>query len=213
MRLRLLLGAAVGVAALATPASAVVPGTDCHGVAFTDPAGDQYLVVNTNTLVRPTVAIDVRDVWFTGSGIDEKVAIQVTELKSWNNTQYTFRWDDPDTANLGGYYELRADYLGANTVDRDGDAYLTRNDINGSSIWLSGHATTHAYHGAVVNPATGQEAPGVIEIGLDPNMGVTFPGTIRGMQADAYQLESNVLTDVTLRRDSAPGPTSWAQPC
>lgn len=209
MRLRLALAAVAGVAtlaALATPASAVVPSTDCHGVAFTDPAGDQYLGSPANTLVRPTKAIDIRDVYFTGSGIAEQVNIQVSELTAWNNTSYTFRWDDPDVSNnLAGYYELRADFLGANTTDRDGDAYLTRHNSGGSTIWLSGHATAHAYQGAA-----GQ--PGVIAIGLDPGMGVTFPSTIWGLKVAAAQYESNVLTDVSVRNDSAAF-TSWTQPC
>ncbi len=211
MRLRLLLGTLVGVAALASPASAVVPATDCHGIAFTDPAGDQSLVTPANTFVRPTVAVDIRDVYFTGSGLAEKVNIRVGALTAWNNTSYEFRWDDPDVTNLGGYYQLRADFLGANTAaDRAGDAYLTRHDINGSQLWLSGHASAYAFHGAV---SGGVEGPGVIQIGLDPGMGVTFPSTVRGMEAEAVQYESNAVTTIGVRTDTAAAAGPWTQPC
>jgi hypothetical protein len=213
MRLRVLHGAAVGVAALATPASAVVPGADCHGVAFTDAAGDQYLVTSANTFVRPTAAIDIRDVFLTGSGLDEKVNITVGSLTAWNNTSYTFRWDDPAVDNLGGYFELQGDFFGTNTAgDQDGGALMTRHDINGTTIWLAGHGTARAFHGAVVG---GVEGPGVIQLGVDQNMGVQLPTDLWGMEASASQYESNALTDLALRTDSAAAPsgTPWTQPC
>jgi hypothetical protein len=152
------LAAGIGVLAMATPALAVVPTTDCHGVAFTDASNDQYLVTSANTLVRPTVALDIRRVFF---------------------------------------------------ADVSTQAILQHNDINGSWVSLSGHATVDAYHGAA-----GQ--PGVISFGLpdaaDYGPG-GFPSTITGMHAEAVQYESNVLTDVSLRQDTATASTSWSQPC
>jgi hypothetical protein len=210
MRLRLLVATGIGVAALATPASAVVPAVDCHGVAFSDAAGDQSLVSSNNTILRPTVAIDLRDVYLTGSGINEKVNIQVTALTAWNNTEYSFRWDDP--VNFGYYYELVGSFLGTNTAaDRVGDGYLYHRSFSGSTISLNGHATAAAFHGAVVN---GVEQPGVIQLGLPPQDGPTgYPTTISGMQAHATQYEFNVLTDVSVRNDSAAAASAWSQPC
>jgi hypothetical protein len=207
MRLRLVLAAGAGVLALATPAMATVPATDCHGVAFTDASNDQYLVTSANTLVRPTVALDIRRVYFTGSGATQRVNIEVGELASWNNTEYRFSWNDD--VNFPYSWELIGQFLGTNgTADVTTQAILQHNDINGSWVSLSGHASVTAYHGAA-----GQ--PGVISFGLpdaaDYGPG-GFPSTVTGMHAEAVQYESNVLTDIALRQDTATG-ADWSQPC
>jgi hypothetical protein len=207
MRLRLVLAAGAGVLALATPAMATVPTTDCHGVAFTDASNDQYLGSPNNTVVRPTVALDIRRVFFTGSGATQRVNIEVGELASWNNTEYRFSWNDD--VNFPYSWELIGQFLGTNgTADVSTQAILEHKDINGSTVSLSGHASVTVYHGAA-----GQ--PGVISFGLPDSADFGpggFPSTVTGMHAEAVQYESNVLTDVAVRQDSASG-ADWSQPC
>jgi hypothetical protein len=209
MRLRLVLAAGAGVLALVAPAAhATVPATDCHGVAFTDASNDQYLGSSANTVVRPTVALDIRRVFFTGSGATQRVNIEVGELASWNNTEYRFSWNDD--VNFTYSWQFVGQFLGANgTADVSTQAILQHNDINGSWVSLSGHASVTAYHGAA-----GQ--PGVISFGLpdasDYGPG-GFPSTVSGMHAEAVQYESNVVTDVAVRQDTATAGTSWSQPC
>ena len=214
MRLRSTLAAGLGVLALATPASAAVPAPDCHGIAFTDPAGDQVLVSSAVPL-RPTQAIDIRRVYLTGSGSTQKVNIEVSQLSAWNNTEYTFSW--LDNVNFPYSWELEGTFLGTNgTSDKSTQAVLYHRDINGSAVAFSGHATVTAFHGAVVN---GVEGPGVIQFGLPQNWGpLGFPSTITGMKAGAVQYESNAVTQIALRQDTAAysnpsNGNNWTQPC
>jgi hypothetical protein len=214
MRLRLPLLVAAGVAALALPASAVVPAPDCHGIAFTDASNDQILVSNV-VPVRPTQAIDIRRVYLTGSGSTQKVNIEVGQLSAWNNTEYSFSW--LDDVNFPYSWELVGTFLGTNgTSDAQTQALLYHRDINGSAVAFSGHATVRAFHGAVVN---GVEGPGVIQFELPQDWGpLGFPATITGMKAGAVQYESNAVTTIALREDTAAynnpsNGNNWTQPC
>jgi hypothetical protein len=192
-RLRITLATAAGVLALATPAFAVPPTTDCHRYTLTDPAGDQYLVTSANTLVRPTTAIDITGAFLLGSGSAQTVNIQISNLTTSPNTSYTFTWDDP--VNFGAYYELNADYA----IDPTGIYSLWHYASPGGSFSVVG--TTGTTFGGT---------NGVIQIGLPS--GTTFPTTLTTVKVDAVQYEFNVLTDVAIRRDTA-ATTSWTQPC
>lgn len=192
-RLRITLAAAAGVLALATPAFAVPPATDCHGYTLTDPAGDQYLVTSANTLVRPTTAIDITGAFLLGSGAAQTVNIQVSNLTASPNTSYTFTWDDP--VNFGAYYELNADYA----IDPAGSYTLWHYASPGGSFSLVGTTGT-----------TFPGVNGVIQIALPS--GTTFPATLTNVKVTAVQYEFNFLTDVALRQDTA-GTSFWTQPC
>lgn len=215
MRLRLaLLAVAAGAGALALPAHASVPAVDCHGTVFTDAAGDQWLGTSANFAVRPTKAVDITRVYLTGSGSTEHVNIEVAQLSAWNNTEYSFTW--LDNVSFPYSWELNGRFLGTNTGDASTQASLFHKDINGSTVAQSGHATVAAFHGDVVN---GVEGPGVIQLTLPQDWGpLGFPATITGMKAAARQYESNVLTSVALRQDSAAydnpsNGNNWTQPC
>jgi hypothetical protein len=208
MRLRLVLAAGAGVLALATPAMATVPATDCHGVAFTDASNDQQILMPAvNAIAQPTKAIDIRRVYFTGSGADERVNIEVGELTSWNNTEYSFTWNDD--VSFPYSWQFVGSFLGTNgTADVSTLGSLFHKDINGSTVSQNGHVPVTAYHGA-----SGQ--PGVISFGFPPAIDEYgpggFPSTVTGMKVEAVQYESNALT-IGLRTDSASG-ADWSQPC
>lgn len=197
MRLRTTLAAAAGVLALAGPAFAATPVPDCHALLLDDADGDQFLVTNANTVVRPTVAIDIDDVFLTGTAGSEKVNVRVADLTSSPNVAYSFRWDDPE--NFGYSYELTASFTTATGAAGPGTYSLWRLDPNGS--WIS-----------LVNASgrtfTGPQ--GVIQ--WDKPASVTWPSTFFGVEVRADQYETNAFTDLALRTDTA-SRLSWSQPC
>ncbi|MDQ1711210.1 MAG: hypothetical protein QOE45_660 [Frankiaceae bacterium] len=197
-RLRTTLAAVAGVVALAGPAFAAPPAPDCHGFVLTDPAGDQFIGTSANTLVRPTTAIDVTGAFLLGSGAAQTVNIQISNLTTSPNTEYTFTWDDP--VNFGAYYELHAAYLTASGAAGAGDYTLWHYSSPGGSFSLVGTS------GAAFTGTNG-----VVQISL-PAGSTTFPATLTNVKVDAVQYEFNVLTDVALRRDTA-SKISWTQPC
>ena len=199
MRLRTLLAAASGVLVLAGPAYAVTPAPDCHGLLLDDADGDQYFVTpNTGLVARPPVAIDIDDVFLTGSAGDEKVNLRVNDFTaSQKNLDYRFRWDDPD--NFGYSWELEATFTGPNGAAGDGIYTLWHLDPNGSWISLVGTTGTSF---------TGSQ--GVIQ--WDKPASITWPSTFTGVQVRAEQYETNAFTDVALRTDTA-SQLSWTQSC
>ena len=197
MRLRTLLAASAGILVLAGPAYAVTPAPDCHGLLLDDADGDQFLVTSANTLVRPTVAIDIDDVFLTGASGSEKVNLRVADLTTSPNVAYAFRWDDP--VNFGYSYELTASFTTATGAAGPGTYSLWRLDPNGS--WIS-----------LVN-ASGTAFPGpqgVIQ--WDKPASVTWPSTFTGVQVRADQYETNAVQEISLRTDTA-SQLGWSQPC
>jgi hypothetical protein len=198
MRMRTTLAAAAGVLALAGPAFATPPAPDCHGLLLTDPAGDQYIGTSANTLVRPTKAIDINAVFLTGTTGDEKVNLRVDSLPAASqNTNYTFHWGDPD--NFGYSYELTASFLTSSGTAGEGTYTLWHLDPSGSWTSLE-NASGRAF----------AEEDGVIQ--WDRPASITWPATFTSVSARAEQYESNALTDVALRTDTASGP-DWTSPC
>jgi hypothetical protein len=198
MRVRPTIAAAFGVLALAGPAFAATPVPDCHGLLLDDADDDQFIGTSANFVVRPPVAIDIDDVFLTGASGAEKVNLRVADLTATQkNIQYSFRWDDP--ANFGYSYELTASFLGPNGIASGGTYSLWRLDPSGS--WIS---LTNA-------SGTGFTGPqGVVR--WDKPASVTWPATFTGVQVRAEQYETNAVTEVALRADTAAA-TSWAQPC
>lgn len=195
MRLRTLLAATAGLLALTGTAYAVSPVPDCHGLLLDDADNDQYILTPTTGLVaRPSIALDIDDVFLTGSSGAEKVNLRVNDLNSSPSIQYSFRWDDP--VNFGYSWELTANF--ANTSG-PGTYSLWHLDPSGS--WIS-----------VVN-TTGQSftgPQGVVQ--WDKPAGITWPATFTGVAVRAEQYESPLLTDVAIRVDTA-SQLSWTQPC
>lgn len=197
MRLRSVLAAAAGILVLAGPAYAATPVPDCHGLLLDDANGDQFLVTSANTLVRPTVAIDIDDVFLTGTAGSEAVNLRVADLTTSPNVAYTFHWNDPD--NFGYSYELTASFTTGTGAAGPGIYSLWHLDPSGS--WIS-----------LVN-ASGQTftGPGGV-IQWDKPASITWPDTFTGVTVRAEQYETNAFTDVSLRTDTASQP-QWTQPC
>lgn len=198
MRLRTTLAAAVGVGilAVASPAYAAAPVPDCHALLLDDADGDQA-IVTTALPVRPTVAIDIDDVFLTGPAGSEKVNIRVADLTSSPNVEYSFGWDDP--VNFGYSYRLDASFLTATGAAGSGTYTLWHLDPSGSWVSLTAASGT---------TFTGPQ--GVVQ--FDQHVNAPWPATFTGVTVGARQYEFNVLTDVALRSDSASA-LSWAQPC
>ena len=200
--------AAAGVLLLASPAFAVAPAPDCHGVALTDPANDQYFVVSTPSnlpAVRPNGVIDIRDVYLTGAAGAEKLNIRVTDLNAaQGNVSYSFRWDDPRFPFGEVYWELEASFSGT-TPAGTGTYTLWRHNPSGFALWGTTGRT-------FVGPG------GVVQIDLRFDV-TSWPATLRSMKATASQDEVYFWepgfppTSVgTIRFDTASGP-AWTQPC
>lgn len=198
---------AAGVLMLGAPAHAAPPATDCHGVALTDAASDQYFVVSPPSglpAVRPNAVIDITEVFLTGASGAEKLNIRVTDLNTQANTSYSFRWDDADSPFGDVYWELQATFPGTSAAG-DGIYTLWRNTPSNQTIWGT---TGRTFLGA----------GGVIQIDLRFDI-TSWPATLRGIQASASQDEAYFWepgfppTSVgTIRFDNASGP-DWTQPC
>ena len=197
MRLRTLLAASAGVLALAGPAFAVAPAPDCHGLILDDADGDQYIGTSANFVVRPTVAIDIDDVFLTGAPGAEKVNLRVTDLTPSPNVAYAFRWADP--VNFGYSYELTASFTTAAGAAGNGTYSLWHLDPNGS--WIS---LVNASGSTFVGPQ------GVVQ--WDKPASITWPSRFIGVEVRADQYETNAFTDVALRSDTA-SQLQWDQPC
>lgn len=194
---------ATGVLLFGAPAHATP--TDCHGVALTDPAGDQYLVLTTpGPRIAPTAAIDIVAAYLTGSPGAEKLNIQVSDLAAPSqNTSYTFRWNDASSPFGAVYWELQATFPG---VDASGDGIYTlwRNTSSGYTLWGTTGRT--------------DIAGDVVQIDLRHDI-TSWPTTLRGIQASASQDEAYFwepgfppVSVGTIRFDQASGP-DWTQPC
>jgi len=199
-RMRTLLAAAGGLLVLAGPAYAVTPTPDCHGVAISDPASDQFFVVSTPPaipMVRPNGVIDIQSVFLNGSSGSETLNIQVGDVNSQLNTVYTFRWDDPD--NFGWYYELRADFLGTNPS-------------SGTGFYSIEHGNSSTFSITASSGRTFAGVGGVIQ--FDKPSSVTWPTTFTTLSARAEQYEgSGVAAEVPALRVDTASATSWTQPC
>jgi hypothetical protein len=198
-RLRTVLAAtAGGVVLLAGPAFAVTPTPDCHGLAVTDAAGDQFIAVSTtNVIAKPTTAIDITGVFLNGSAGSETLNIRISDLTNSPNTVYTFRWDDP--VNVGWYYELRADFIGSNAATGTGFYSIEHGNSSTFSITSS---SGRSFAGA----------NGVIQ--FDKPSSVTWPTTFTTLSARAEQYEGNsFFAEVPAQRVDTASATSWTQPC
>lgn len=198
MRLRTLLAAAGGVLVLATPAFAVTPTPDCHGLAVTDPAGDQYIGVSTtNALVKPTTAIDITGVFLTGSTGSEKLNLRVSDLTDSPNVSYYVRFDDP--ANFGAYYEFSASFFGGGALTGTGGYSLEHGNSAGFSI-----------QGTTGRNFAGTN--GVIQ--WDAPSGFTWPTSLNNFSIRAEQQEGNgPLTIVPAVRVDTASAASWTSGC
>lgn len=186
---------AAGVLLLGTPAVATPP--DCHGLMFSDVAGDQYIgVPATNLLVKPTTAIDITGVYLTGAAGAERLNIRVADLTASPNTSYTFRWNDP--SSFGTYWEMRAGFFTASGAAGSGTYTLRK--VSGSSSFLFG-TTGRTFTGP----------NGVVQIDLRWDQ-TSWPATFHGVSARAEQYESNAVQEIAVRTDTASG-SSWSQPC
>lgn len=195
MRMRTLLAAAAGVLVLSGNAFAATPIPDCHGLMLDDADGDQYIATSANFGVRPTVAIDIDDVFLASPA--HTLNLRVADLTASPNVAYAFRWDDP--VNFGYSYELTASFTTAAGASGAGTYSLWHLDPGGS--WIS-----------LIN-TTGRTFPGsqgVIQ--WDQPAGIFWPTTFTGIQVRADQYEFNILTDIALRSDTASA-ASWTQPC
>jgi hypothetical protein len=198
MRLRTLLAAAGGVLVLATPAFAVTPTPDCHGLAVTDAAGDQYIGVSTtNAVAKPTTAIDITGVFLTGSSGSEVLNLRVSNLIDSPNVSYYVRFDDP--ANFGAYYEFSAGFLGVGPVTGTGGYSLEHGNSAGFSIVGT---TGRAFGGT----------NGVIQ--WDAPSGFTWATSLSNFSIRAEQQEGNgpVAIVPAVRVDTAAS-TSWTSGC
>jgi hypothetical protein len=196
MRLRSTMLAAFGVLALAGPAFAATPTPDCHALILDDADGDQALV-SSALPIPATVAIDIDDVFLTGAPGAEQLNIRLDDLTASPNTEYRFGWADP--VNFGYSWRLDASFLTAAGAAGNGTYTLWHLDPNGS--WIS------------LRAATGRTFPGndgVVQ--FDQHADAPWPGTFSGVSVSARQYESNVVTDVALRSDSA-STSLWSQPC
>jgi hypothetical protein len=198
MRMRTLLAAAGGLLVLAGPAYAVTPTPDCNGTAVTDASNDQYIAVSTTgAIARPTVGIDITDVFLNGSSGSETLNIRVQNLTTAKNTVYTFRWDDPD--NFGAYYELRADFIG-------GDAAA------GTGFYTIEHGNSAGFGLQSTTGRTFSGAGGVIQ--FDQPTDVTWPATFTTLDVRAEQYEGNsVFAELPALRVDTASATSYTQGC
>ena len=187
---------AAGLVLLGAPAHADVP--DCHGIAVSDAAGDQYIVTpNTGLLLRPTTAIDITGAYLTGSAGAEKLNIRVADLSSSPNTEYTFRWND--STQFGAWWRLEA-------------SCLTASGANGAGSYRLVHGNASS---TVTFSTTGRTFPGangVVQIDLRWDL-TAWPTTLNDIQVHAGQYEFNTVLEAgTLREDTAAA-ASWTQPC
>jgi hypothetical protein len=199
---------AAGLLMFGAPAHATSP--DCHGIAMTDPAGDQYFVLSPTGIagVRPPLSIDITGAYLTGSAGAEKLNIRVSDLQAngpSRNTTYTFRWNDASSPFGDVYWELQAWFNGDAGAAGPGIYTLWRNTSSGFSV-----------HGTSGRTFLGTN--GVIQIDLRFDV-TSWPSTLRGIQATASQDELYFWepgfppTSVgTIRFDNASGP-DWTQPC
>lgn len=163
---------AAGILLMGSPAFAVTPVTDCHGLAVSDATGDQYILVPaTGLVVKPTVAIDITGAFLEGSAGSETLNIRVADLTSSPNTVYTFRWDD--NAQFGAWWELRAGFLTGSGAAGAGTYTLTHSNGSSSTIW-----------GTTGRTFTG--ANGVIQFD-QPSAHTTWPSTFSGLSVRAEQ--------------------------
>ena len=198
---------AAGVVMLGAPAHATPPATDCHGVALTDAASDQYFVVSPPSglpAVRPNAVIDITEVFLTGASGAETLNIRVSDLNTQANTNYTFRWNDAAFPLGDVWWELQANFDG---TDASGSG--------GYSLWRN-TSSNFAVYGTTGRTFLG--TGGVIQIDLRFDI-TSWPATFNGMQASASQAEAYIwepglppVSVGTIRFDNASGP-SWTQPC
>lgn len=185
---------AAGIVMFGNPAFATVPTPDCHGTMVVDAANDQYILVPaTGAVARPTVAIDIQDVFLTGAAGAETLNIRVQDLTSSPNTEYTFRWNDP--VFFGQWYELQATYLG------------------GVGSYGFSH---HSSSSSVLMSTTGRSFPGpngVVQIDLRWDQ-TAWPTTFTGIEVRAEQYEGNgPFYDLPPVRTDTASASSWTQPC
>jgi hypothetical protein len=205
MRLRSTLLGAAGVLALVAPAAhATTPSADCHLVAVTDAANDQYIGSSANVAVRPTVALDIREVFITGTPGDLKLNLRLGSLDvadpavARQLTRYTVSFTDPFS---GADYEFSASWDVEDPTGTDTGGYNVRR-IN--SLFA----------------ATGRvfaEANGVIQWDMPNTLGlatITYPSTLWDLRAYSEQYETNAVQEpgLGIRNDIATQ-ASYTSPC